>query len=60
MVSGEDREQLSQAAQLLLDVIERHRGEDLRAVTLLNDAIQDIRVGTRYLAAFGRVAALEA
>lgn len=52
MVNDQDREQLNRAAELLLDVITRHRGEDLRALTLLNEAIHDIRVGTRYLAAF--------
>ena len=52
MVSGQDREQLNQATELLLDVIARHRGGDLRALTVLNGAIQDIRVGTRYLVAF--------
>lgn len=49
MVSRQDREQLSHAAELLREVIARHRGEDLRALTVLNEAIQDIRVGTRYL-----------
>lgn len=52
MVSQEDQEQLERAAELLLDVIARHRGEDLRAVTIFHDAIQDIRIGRRYLAAF--------
>lgn len=51
MVSQEDREQLNHAMQLLHDVIARHRGEDLRVVAILTDAIQDIRVGTRYLGA---------
>lgn len=51
MVSKQDRDQLDHAAEILLDVIARHRGEDLRALTVLNEAIQDIRVGARYLAA---------
>lgn len=52
MVSDRDREQLDRAAELLIDVIARHRGEDLRAVGILTEAIQQIRVGTRYLRAF--------
>lgn len=60
MVNDQDREQLNRAAELLLDVITRHRGEDLRALTLLNEAIQDIRVGTRYLAAFAETPNLAA
>jgi hypothetical protein len=52
MVSQEDNEQLDRATQLLRDVIARHRGEDLRAVSILTEAIHDIRVGTRYLSAF--------
>lgn len=52
MVSQQDTEQLNQAAELLRDVIARHRGEDLRAVTVFTEAIQDIRVGMRYLGAF--------
>lgn len=51
MVSQEDREQLDRATELLLEVIARHRGEDLRVVSIFNEAIQDIRVGTRYLGA---------
>jgi hypothetical protein len=49
MVSEEDHEQLAEATELLNRVIERHRGEDLRVVTLFNAALQDIRVGERYL-----------
>jgi hypothetical protein len=56
MVSQRDQEQLDRAAELVRDVIARHRGEDLRAITVLNEAIQDIRVGTRYLRAFTRPA----
>lgn len=51
MVSDEDHEQLSRATELLLGVLERHRHEDLRAVSLLTSAIQEIRVGERYLGA---------
>jgi len=51
MVSNEDHEQLDRATQLLQDVIARHRGEDLRAITMLTEAIRDIRVSTRYLSA---------
>lgn len=49
MVSHEDHEQLAQATELLRHVIERHRSEDLRVLTLFNDAIRDIRVGQQYL-----------
>lgn len=49
MVSHEDRQHLEQATQLLRDVIARHCGEDLRVITILNDAIQDIRISARYL-----------
>ncbi|MDV6011796.1 hypothetical protein [Haloechinothrix sp. LS1_15] len=49
MVSEEDRRELAQAAELLRGVIERHRSEDLRAVSILNAAIQEIRVSERYL-----------
>lgn len=52
MVSQEDHEQLDRAAELLRDVIARHRGEDLRAITILTEAIHDIRIGVRYLSAF--------
>jgi hypothetical protein len=55
MVSHKDREHLNQATQLLREVIARHRGEDLRAVTLLTEAIQDIRVSARYLDAAPRL-----
>lgn len=51
MVSREDTEQLGQAAELIREVMSRHRGEDLRAVSIFNEAIQDLRVGMRYLAA---------
>lgn len=51
MVSEEDREQLARATELVLGVIERHRSEDLRVLTIFNAAIQDIRVGERYLSA---------
>lgn len=49
MVSEQDREELAQAAELLTHVMERHRSEDLRAVSIFNAALQDIRVGQRYL-----------
>lgn len=49
MVSELDREELAQAAELLTHVIERHRSEDLRAISVFNAALQDIRVGQRYL-----------
>lgn len=55
MVSQRDHEELERAAELLLDVIARHRGEDLRALTILSNAVQDIRVGARYLPAFRRM-----
>lgn len=51
MVSEQDHEELSQAAELLAHVIERHRSEDLRVVSIFNSAIQEIRVGERYLGA---------
>lgn len=54
MVSQEDQEQLDRAAELLRDVIARHRGEDLRAVAIFTEAIQEIRIGTRYLGALAR------
>ena len=53
MVSQEDHEQLARAAQLLMDVIERHRHADLRVLSIFNSAIQDIRIGERYLGAAG-------
>ncbi|MGH3859742.1 hypothetical protein [Actinokineospora sp.] len=49
MTSQEDHEQLAQATELLTMVMERHRHEDLRALTLFTSAITDIRVGERYL-----------
>ncbi|MPY79396.1 MAG: hypothetical protein GEV04_13085 [Actinophytocola sp.] len=49
MVSEEDREELAQAAELLTHVMERHRSEDLRAVSVFTAALQDIRIGQRYL-----------
>ncbi|WP_089302673.1 hypothetical protein [Haloechinothrix alba] len=49
MVSEEDHRQLEQATELVRGVIERHRSEDLRAISVLNSAIQEIRVGERYL-----------
>lgn len=52
MVSQDDREQLDRAAELLREVIARHRGEDLRAISILTEAIHDIRIGIRYLNAF--------
>lgn len=55
MVTQEDQEHLNQATQLLRDVIARHRGQDLRAVTILTEAIHDIRIGARYLGAAPRV-----
>lgn len=51
MVSREDTEQLAWATELIRDVIARHRGEDLRAVSIFTEAIQDLRIGMRYLAA---------
>lgn len=51
MVSEKDQQQLARAAELLMDVIERHRGEDLRMLSVLSAAIQDIRIGERYLSA---------
>lgn len=54
MVSEQDREELSRATELLSQVIERHRSEDLRVLSVLNSAIQDIRVGERYLASDAR------
>lgn len=53
MVSDKDREQLGRAVELVLAVIERHRSEDLRMLSLFNAAVQDIRVGERYLGATG-------
>ncbi len=53
MFSQKDHDMLAQAAQLLADVIARHRDADLRAITILNAAVQDIRVGERYLRAAG-------
>lgn len=53
MVSQEDHDQLARAAQLLMAVIERHRSADLRVLSIFNSAIQDIRVGERYLASTG-------
>lgn len=52
-VTTQDREELTRAAALLRDVIARHRGEDLRVISILTDAIQGIHVGTRYLGASG-------
>lgn len=49
METAEDRRQLALATEMINCVIERHRGEDLRALTRLTSAIQDIRVGARYL-----------
>lgn len=49
MVSEEDHEELAKAAELLAHVIERHRSEDLRVLSIFNAAIQEIRVGERYL-----------
>ncbi|MQA62119.1 MAG: hypothetical protein GEU86_11585 [Actinophytocola sp.] len=51
MVSDQDREQLALATELVLAVIERHRNEDLRMLSIFNAAVQDIRVGERYLGA---------
>lgn len=53
MVTPEEHAQLAQATELITNVLERHRHEDLRALALLNSAIQDIRVGERYLDAAG-------
>lgn len=49
MVSEEDHEELARAAELLTHVIERHRSEDLRVLSIFNSALQDIKVGERYL-----------
>lgn len=49
MVTVEDRCQLALATEMINNVIERHRGEDLRVLSLLTAALQDIRVGARYL-----------
>ncbi|RZS32453.1 hypothetical protein EV193_11287 [Herbihabitans rhizosphaerae] len=51
MVTDDDREQLGLAAELITRVIERHRSEDLRVLSILNSAIQDLRVSERYLSA---------
>lgn len=48
MASEDDRNLLVRATELLQNVIE-HRGEDLRVLTLLNSAVQDIRTGEKYL-----------
>lgn len=47
----DDHAELAQAADLIAGVMERHRGEDLRVVALFSAALQDIRIGERYLAA---------
>lgn len=49
MVSEQDHEELAKAAELLTQVIERHRTEDLRVLSIFNAALNDIRVGERYL-----------
>ncbi|GAA5121540.1 hypothetical protein GCM10025762_42350 [Haloechinothrix salitolerans] len=49
MVSEQDREELAHAAELLTHVIERHRSEDLRAVSIFTSALQEIKIGQRYL-----------
>jgi hypothetical protein len=51
MVSEEDHEELAKAAELLTHVIERHRSEDLRVLSIFHAALQEIRVGERYLEA---------
>jgi hypothetical protein len=51
MATGEDHEQLARAAELLEGVIERHRSEDLRVISILTAAIQGIQVTERYLGA---------
>ncbi|TWE23784.1 hypothetical protein [Prauserella muralis] len=51
MVSAEDRDELREASELIVRVIERHRGEDLRALSIFTSALQELRVGARYLAA---------
>lgn len=50
MVSKEDHDQLAHATLLLRTVMERHRNEDLRALTLFISALREIQVGERYLA----------
>lgn len=49
MVSEEDHAELAEAAELLRHVIERHRDEDLRVLSIFTTALQEIRVGERYL-----------
>jgi hypothetical protein len=49
MVSERDHEDLARAAELLRNVIERHRSEDMRVLSIFSSALQDIRVGERYL-----------
>lgn len=44
-----DHEELAAAAEHITHVIERHRGEDLRILSVFNAAIQDLRIGERYL-----------
>ncbi len=51
MVTDEDHRKLTQATELLMEVIERHHGEDLRMLSILTSAIQSIRTGERYLGA---------
>ncbi|MFO7191495.1 MULTISPECIES: hypothetical protein [Thermocrispum] len=49
MVTDDDRRELALAAELLTHVIERHRAEDLRVLSALCAALQEIRTGERYL-----------
>jgi hypothetical protein len=51
MVTSEDHELLARAAELISGVMERHRGEDLRALTIFNSVVHDLRVAERYLGA---------
>lgn len=51
MRSEEDHVELEQAKELITHVIERHRSEDLRVLALFSAALNDLRVGERYLEA---------
>ncbi|WP_156914683.1 hypothetical protein [Thermocrispum municipale] len=49
MVTDDDRRELALAAEMLTHVIERHHAEDLRVLSALVAALQEIRAGERYL-----------
>lgn len=49
MMNEQDQRQLNLATELVLDVVARHRGEDLRALMIFSEVVQGIRVATRYL-----------